>query len=123
MFDLSLFLEVLPRLYIVVGLVALDVLVGALAAFKAKEFDWEKFPGFLQDYGLKIFGWLVFELISKLPGDLLGLGGADPLLAGVAFAALVGGALASVLKNAQFLFGMSVALLQKAGVPERDTSE
>jgi hypothetical protein len=47
----------------------------------------------------------------------------DPLLAGVVYAALLAGALAGILKNTQFLFGLNVALLQKAGVPERDTSE
>jgi hypothetical protein len=123
MFDLSLFLDILPRLYIVVGLVVLDVVVGALAAIKAREFSWEKFPGFLEEYGMKIVAWLVFELLAKLPGDLLSLGGVDPLLAGVVYAALLAGALAGILKNAQFLFGLNVALLQKAGVPERDTSE
>jgi hypothetical protein len=123
MFDLSLFLEILPRVYIVVGLVVLDVLVGSLAAIKAKEFSWEKFPGFLEEYGLKIFGWLVFELLAKLPSDLLGLGGIDPLLAAAAFAALVAGALGGILKNAQYLFGTQVDLLEKIGVPVREQQE
>jgi hypothetical protein len=122
-FDPSLFAALLPKLYAVVILVIADVLVGALAAVKAKEFDWEKFPGFLQDYGLKIFGWLVFESLALLPADLLGIGGIDPVIATIAYGALVAGALGSILKNALFLFPVANDALAPVGVPEREPQE
>lgn len=119
-FDPSLFAALLPKFYLIVILVIADVLVGALAAFKAGEFDWSRLPDFLKEYGLKVAGWLVFESLAFLPADLLGIGGIDPVIATVAYGALVAGALGSILKNAMYLFPVSNDVLAPVGVPERD---
>ena len=123
MFDPSLFAAILPKLYVIVILVLADVLIGALAAFKAGEFDWSKLPGFLQEYGLKVFGWLVFEALAILPKELLGIGGIDPVIATLAYGALIAGALGSILKNAQFLFPVRDDLLAPIGIPERESDK
>ena len=116
--DLSLFTDLLPRLYWVLGLVAVDVLVGIVASLKDKTFDWEKLPGFLSSYGMKILGWLIFEGLAFVPAEFMDMGGISTVVSGAAFVALVGGALGSIFKNAQFLFGSDV--LNKIGVASRE---
>jgi hypothetical protein len=109
----------LPKLYAVLGLALLDVVVGVLAAFKEKRFDITKIPDFLAEYGLKIVGWAVLEAVALLPGNLLGIGGFDPIAANAAYTVLVAGAIGSILKNIAVLGG-NPTLLARVGLPPEE---
>lgn len=96
--SLAPILQMLPILFLLIGL---DVLSGVIAALKSGVFDIEKLPKFLADYGVKVFGWLVLEVIVRLvPEDTPGLTVLlDPLVATGVYALILASAFSSIMKN------------------------
>lgn len=95
--------------------IALDLIAAVVLAVKAKTFRVEKLPEFLGDYGPKIVGWLLVEALCFLPSEMLSLGGIGQLFGGVAYTAIMAGALASVMSHTQALLGAE--LFKSIGIP------
>jgi hypothetical protein len=80
-----------------------DLLLGVIAAIRAKNFDWARIADFLSTYGAKAVGWLALEVLTLMPVDLRGLSGFADGLATGGYALLLLSAVGSVLGHVSAL--------------------
>lgn len=97
------------------GIVALDLIFGMLAAWKIGEFQWSKAANILIDTAIKIAAWLGLEAIDLLPEEIKVLGGLEGVLGVGAYALLVASTLASLLGHIQTLGALPA--MPKLGLP------
>ena len=96
---LDLWTKVWPLLLVI----GLDLIFGVVKSLKDRKFEWEKLAGFLETYGIKLFGWLVLEALTFLPEDVVAETAALNLgttaLSWTAYIAVMGSALGSLYGN------------------------
>jgi|WetSurSiteA1Bulk_404760.scaffolds.fasta_scaffold34659_1 hypothetical protein len=103
-------------------LVIVDVVAGISASVKAKAFDWDKLPEFLGNYGLKVLGWVLLEIVALVPLESSNIvTTAIGQVGNAAYVTLMAGAVASIVKSIRELGilpdGVARATI-KAGLPE-----
>jgi len=102
------------RLYVILGLIGLDVVLGVAAALKTGEFDWHRLGDFYKTMVAPyVLGYLALYVTFQLLPEVVGMVGEAGAVAGevmvtVAFATIVANLVASVwdhLKVLKYQFG------------------
>ena len=99
----SFFKHILPQIEVVLLVILIDFIVGVAASVKNKEFDVKKLPDILENYALKIIGWLGLEMLAMIPNEYLALAGINTVIGDGAMGLIIISAIGSILKSSKDL--------------------